>query len=605
MKKSFNKSGRRRVSRGFPPEFIEKVKSQNDIVSVLSRFLRLEKKGKDYWACCPFHSEKTPSFAISEMEQFYHCYGCGESGDVIKFVQKYENMTFVEAIKKLAQDANIPLPEFADNTQELENLRKKEKVLQALRYAKEYYCDCLSKNNGVAKNYVIKRGFTAEIVKYFGIGYSKDWQGLIDFLHSKGVSDETMVLAGLIDKSQNSGNYYDVFATRLTFPIFNQLGDCIGFTARTLEANPEFAKYRNSTQTIVFDKSRTVYNIHTVRELKKVQNLDYVIICEGTVDVIAMYKSGFKNTVACMGTAITPLHGTAIKRLVNKVVLCLDGDSAGQKAMYKAIDVLSSAGLEVRVVTLREKLDPDEFLKKYGAEELKKCIDGAIDGIEYKICSLEKQYNLKDNFEKNKFVEACFEILRGLNTNAEREIYLKILSEKSNISQDILRRDMVGANLASQEPVPNLNDGDRIMGSERASRFVLASIVKKEPYAIKALEKNLKFKNSTYQNLFDFLKKCQQEGKVITVSSLFDYFDIEHNSDLSAIVGFNFDEIGDKKEEYYEKCIQNIDTVDLKARQQQLLADYKSEKDLTRRREIAKELNQVAKEIKNGEKYND
>ena len=164
---------------------------------------------------------------------------------------------------------------------------------------------------------------------------------------------------------------------------------------------------------------------------------------------------------------------------------------------------------------------------------------------------------------------------------------------------------MLGTTLTAQEPALNLNDGDRIMGSERASRFVLASIVNKEPYALKALTKNLKFKNSTYQNLFEFLKKCQQEGKVVTVSSLFDYFDIEHDSDLGAIVGFNFEEIGDKKEEYFQKCLQNIDTIDLKARQKQLLADYKNEKDLTRRREIAKELDQVAKEIKNGEKYND
>ncbi len=593
------------MSRGLPQEFVERVKSQNDIVSVLSRSIRLEKRGRNYWACCPFHMEKTPSFAVNEMEQFYHCFGCGESGDVITFVQKYENMTYVEAVKKLAQDANIPLPSLVDNSEELEKLRQREKVLQALKFAKEYYCDCLSKDNGCAKNYILKRGFTSDIVNYFGIGYSKDWHGLIDFLHSKGVNDETMSLAGLVEKSEKTGNLYDVFATRVTFPIFNQFGDCIGFTARTLEANPEYVKYRNSTQTLVFDKSKVVYNIHTIRELRKSQQLDYVIICEGTVDVIAMFKAGFKNTVACMGTAITTYHATAIKRLANKVVLCLDGDSAGQKAMYKAIDVLSSVGLEVRVVTLKENLDPDEYLKKYGADELKKCIASAVDGIEYKICSLEKKFNLKDNFEKNKFVESCFEILRNLKTNAEREIYLKILSEKSNISQDILRRDLVGGSAPPMENAQNTFDGDRIMGSERASRFVLASLVKKEPYALPYLDKNLKFKNSTYQNLYDFLKKCKLEGKTVTVSTLFDYFDIEHDSDLGAIVGFNFDEIGDKKEEYFLKCIQNIDTADLHARQQQLLTLFKNEKDLTKRREIAKELDQVAKEIKNGEKYND
>lgn len=593
------------MSRGVPNEFIEEVKQRNDIVSVISKSISLQKKGKNYWACCPFHNEKTPSFAINDVEQFYHCFGCGESGDVIRFVSKYENISYYEALKKLAQDAGLSMPDMVDNTQEIEKLRKKEKVLKALNLAKDYYQLMLSKNSGQARNYLINRGFDQQIINYFAIGYSPDWNGLVTYLLAHKVDIDTMKSAGLVGDDRNGG-VYDFFGTRVMFPILNIFGDCIGFTARTLESNPKFAKYKNSPQTMIFDKSKVVYNIFTLRELRKSQKLDYAIICEGTIDVIAMFKAGFKNTVACMGTAITPFHAREIKRQVDKVLLCLDGDSAGQKAMYRAIDVLCEQGLEVKVVKLPEQLDPDEFLKKYGAEKLQMCLDNAIDCIEYKICSLSDKYNLADNYQKNRFIDGSLEIIRQLKTNSERDIYLKILSEKTNVSQDILRRDVlnIGKNVNIQEEVTTNVDEEspRLNYMERAMRFILASIVAKQPYANNVLDKDLKFSNSTYQQLFNFLKSCKQQNKTFTISSLFDYFDIEHNADLSQIIGFNFDEIGENKQAYFEQCLKKLESNDLRARQKQLLQDYKTQRDLNVRRQIAEELNRIAKEIKNGDK---
>ena len=598
---------RKRVSRGFPDEFIEQVKSQNNIVSVLSKYLRLDRKGKNYWACCPFHNEKTPSFAVNESEGYYHCFGCGETGDVIKFLEKYDGLSFYEAVKKLAENAGLTVPEGYDSQKEIEALREKEKVLKALNFAKNYYEECLKKDKDKASNYVLKREFTPEIIKYFAIGYSPDWQGLIENLKGKGVSLQTMKQAGLIEEN-SKGNFYDVFATRITFPIFNSLGDTIGFTARSLEKNPEFAKYRNSTQTIVFDKSKTIYNLHTIRELKKSQsNIDYIIICEGTIDVIAMFKAGFKNTVACMGTAITLFHARELKKYSDKVVLCLDGDGAGQRAMYKAIDILNDGGLEVRVAVLKDKLDPDEYLKKYGGESLKETIDNACDGVEYKINSLEGQYNLNDNFEKNKFVNQVLELLSHLKTNAEKEIYLKLLAKKANMSIDILRRDLDSGVSKESESDNNSEQQTspldvRLQGIVKAVRFVLASIIHKEEYSFVAFSKNLYFKNKTYQKLYDFAKNCYENNKTYTISSLFDYFDCENNKDVEEIIGFNFNEIGDKKEEYFKECLRRLEEESLKVYQENLLEQFKTERDLDARRQIAMKLSQIAKEIKNGDR---
>lgn len=594
------------TNKGYPSSFIDEVKSKCDIVSTISKHLTLQKKGKTYWACCPFHYEKTPSFAVNEAEQFYHCYGCGESGDVIKFIQKYENLSFVEAVKYLANENGIKIPEVEIATKDLQLMRQKEKCYKALNLAKDFYSSQLlsAPNSQVAKNYLVSRQLDGQIVKDFNIGYSPSWGELITYLQKQGVSLETMKQAGLVETSE-SGKNYDVFGTRLIFPILNSYGDCIGFTARTLEKDSKFAKYKNSPQSIIFDKSKTIYNIHSIKNLKKEQKIDYIIICEGTIDVIAMHKAGFKNTVACMGTAITSYHAHELKRYSDKIVLCLDGDGAGQSATYKAIDVLTEYGLEVKVAVLTDNLDPDEFLKKYGAQRLNEILNNALDAYEYKIKSLASKFNLQDSYQKNKFILESLQIISLMETSAQKEIYLKVLSKLVNISVDVLRRDLGGKtlNLVPHETEHTEEEHKLVSrqdGMLRAIKFVLASIVHKKDYALSDIETNLKFANSNYQNLYNFVLDCLNNKKTYTISTLFDYFEVEENQDLKEIINFDFTKFSQEDlKTYFNECLNKMQLVDLKLEQEKLTALFKTESDLNKRREIAMRLGNITKEIKN------
>lgn len=595
------------LNKGYPSNFIDELKQRNDIVSVISKFLTLERKGKNHWACCPFHYEKTPSFAVNEIEQYYHCYGCGESGDVLKFIEKYETMSFTEAVKYLADNAGMKLPEIEQSSQDLKLMKLKKEVLNACNLAMNFYKECLKTPQGVtARNYLSKRELDSDTIKHFNIGCSPDWNSLINYLKKQGISESVMKSAGLIDYSE-SGKPYDCYGQRLIFPILNSYGDCIGYTARTLENNPKFAKYKNSPQTIVFDKSKTIYNINTIKEIKKEQKIDYIIICEGTIDVIAMHKAGFKNTVACMGTAITSYHARELKRYADKIILCLDGDDAGQNATYKAINVLTEQSLEVKVVKLKENLDPDEYLKKYGKEQLKLCLEQALDAIEYKILSLANKFNLNDSYQKNKYIKNALEVISNLSSNSQREIYLKILSKKVNISIDVLRRDLLGSTITSdakeldeEKAVDNLVV--RQEGHLKAVKFVLASIVHKKDYAKNISNINITFKNPSYQKLYDFVVGCFNNNKNYLISTLFDEFDVENNKDIKEIIDFDFAKYGDNKNVYFNECLEKIILVELKNKQEELTNLFKTEADLNKRREIANQLYNITKEIKKTEK---
>lgn len=594
------------INKGFEDSFIEELKSKCDIVSTLSKYLTLQKKGKTYWACCPFHYEKTPSFAVNEVEQYFHCFGCGESGDVIKFISKFENLSFIESVKLLADSCGMKLPEYEQNEKEIEILRQKEKVLKALNLARDYYKSNLTlPASKVAQEYLIKRELNGEVVNFFNIGVSLDWNSLITHLTKNNISLQTMKLAGLVENNEN-GNPYDVFGKRLMFPIENAYGDCIGFTARSLEQNTKFAKYKNSPQTIVFDKSKTIYNIKSIKELKKQGALNYIIICEGTIDVIAMYKSNFKNTVACLGTAITPYHAKELKKYVDKVILCLDGDDAGQNAIYKAIDVLSETGLEVRAVKLKENLDPDEYLKKYGKEDLANQINSSLDAYEFKILNLFKKYNLNDAYQKNRFIKESLEIVNKFQTSSEKETYLKIIAKLANMPIDILRRDVLNIDKASSLNLKNeeIKLSSRQDGLTKAIEFILSCLVYKKDFAVNNFDKiNINFKNSSYLNLFNFIKSSFNQNKTFTISTLLNYFNIEEDEILNRIINFNFNSI-QNEEDYFNTCLNKITLLELEEKQKKLLEDFKTEKDLTKRREIATKLNDMTKEIKTKQRGN-
>ena len=391
------------MDKGFSPEWIEKLKSNNDIVSTISKYITLNRKGKTWWACCPFHYEKTPSFAVNEYEQFYHCFGCGASGDVIGFVKKYENMDFFDACKVLADNAGMELPEFSNDEQILEKKKKIDRIYNVLRDTANYYFLNLRKPEAkVALDYLSKRNVNNEIIQSFGLGYSLGWQDVIDYLKNKGYSIQDMIDAGVVEKN-SEGRLYDCYAKRLIFPLMNSYGNVIGFSARILE-KADFAKYKNTSQTLVFDKSKCLYGINFVKKLKQAEQINQIIIVEGQMDLISLHKNGIKNVVATMGTALTSMHAKELKKYCDKVVLCFDGDGAGIKATLRSIEILVSAGMNVYCMTIPNGQDPDEYVNTYGKEAFYSLADSAKYWVEYLIKKYENDYDLSKPEERKKYV---------------------------------------------------------------------------------------------------------------------------------------------------------------------------------------------------------
>ncbi|MDR0850513.1 MAG: DNA primase [Christensenellaceae bacterium] len=586
------------MDKGYPAAFMEQLKSKNDVVSVISKYVSLDKKGKTYWACCPFHYEKAPSFAVNETEQYYHCFGCGESGDVIKFVQKMDSLSFVEAVEKLAHNVGLEVPSFKGDNSQIKLAKDKEKLYHACNLAMEHYKNNLKLPTAhLAQEYIKNRGISPDTCEKFSLGFSNGWTSIIDFMKQKGIDMDTMKNAGLIEIKEGS-KAYDVMANRLMFPIINAYGDCIGFTARVLEKDSQYAKYRNSAQTLIFDKSRAIYNIYNIKKIKKERNIDEVMICEGTTDVIAMVKNGFENTVACLGTATTQYHAKEIKRFVPRVILCLDGDEAGQKATFRAIDIFMEEGLEVKAVMLPENLDPDEFIKKYGCEEMAKLINKACDGIEYKIRRIAVLNNISDNLGKTKFLKEAKPIIDGIEGAGAKEIYIKLLSSLTGIATDVLRRDFDRVGVEVKPETSEAAESFREQGDQKAVKYVLASFLHKKDYANLDREYKINFSNPVFQKLYDYILDCIKDNKSYTISSIFDLFDVDENDDIKSLIDYNFEEVANP-ELYFKQSLNKMYRNSLQEHIDSLTIKFKQEKDIEERRKIAAELSLITKELKN------
>lgn len=576
---------------GFNSDFLEKLKYNNDLVSVISKYVNLKQSGNTYWGCCPFHHEKTPSFAVNSMEQYYHCFGCGKSGDVIKFIEEMESLDFMDAVKLLADNANMELPTVMLDENIYKKKKEKEEVLNALKLANIHYQSNL-KGSEKAINYIKKRGISADVVKKFELGYSKDYNSLVTFLNANKVSLNAMKLAGLL--GEKNGHYYDSMYERLTFPIKNSFGEVIGFSSRILEDNPKMAKYKNSPQTIVFDKSKIVFGIQFLKQLKNEGKLNEIIIVEGQMDVIGMHNAGFINAVATMGTAFTQLHAKELKRFCNKIILCFDGDSAGQKATIKAIDVLKNEDFDIYCVTLPDNLDPDEYVKKFGAEKMQEQIKNAKDCYEYRIINLSKGYNLSDKLMLSKFIKESLNIVREIKTNSEREIYLKLIKDISKVAIDVLKSDLLNLELPTKkENKENFIPMILTDNVYKSQLFILASLLHKKPYA-RFIEMN-NFNEFSFKATYEYLKQCKNEGKEPIIGALFDNLESEDKA-FNELINYNFssDEISSK---YFEDCVKVLKLDELN-KQQTLYTNKIMETDnIDERKELGRKLQEITKEI--------
>ncbi len=581
---------------GISPEWKEELKSRSDIVSTISRYIKLERKGKTFWGLCPFHYEKTPSFSVNDNDQYYKCFGCGESGDVISFVEKYEGVDFMEACKILAKNAGMEMPEFEKNSDIAKQKAEKDQILQVLRQAAIFYRECLNGPRGKpGRDYLERRGVDARSITVFGIGYSPDFSLVVTELSKRGFSTEIMKKAGVVDISARGP--FDAYGERLVFPLINTYGDVVGFSARLIEDKP-FAKYKNTAQTMVFDKSRVIFGINLIKKLRTDLKGDVpnVILVEGQLDVISMHQSGFNNTVACLGTAVTPMHAKELKRMTDNVILLFDGDSAGQKAALRSIEILKPVGLSVKVATLPEKSDPDDLLKTQGKEVLQALLDSAIEAVDFQLRTLAAGFDLGSNEQRAKFIKAALVIIGALDSEAEKNIYLETVKKLTSVPVDVLRQDLnktqVETTRTEATPESKNQGPDAFI---QADLFVLASLLHRKPWANIAECDGVEFIAPDFKLLFEYIKTGTPE-KPALVSGVFDRIAVDQSPSVSEIINYNFSSNKEDNELTWQHCLGKNMERKLYNRKDELERAFATS-DLEKRKQFAKEIFELDREI--------
>lgn len=570
----------------YPPEWYAELKQRNNIVSVVSSYITLNRKGRQYWACCPFHHEKTPSFTVNEEGQYYHCFGCGVGGNVIDFVMQMESCDRDRAIEILAQKAGLKMPDNLGDIKEIEQQKKeKSQMLKALNLTKEHYKKNLYLSYAKdAQNYLKKRGFKKSDLENFEIGYAHN-NDVIKYLKSENIPFEILEKAGIAGIS--NGREFDYQSNRLVFPILNSYGECVGFSGRIMLPNDERSKYKNTQQSLVFDKSSCVYGIHLVKKIKKERNIDKIIIVEGQIDVITMNSNGFSPTVACLGTALTAKHAKELKRFCDNVTLLFDGDEAGKKAAIRAIDILVENELTVKVAKLQNGYDPDEFLKAFGKEKMQSLIDNAKYYVEYLLDVSKEQFNLNEPNEKSKYIKKCLEIIAKLKTSSEQEIYLKLVSQKMSIALETLKKDI----LINDNKFETKNNDDVLINQEdgniKAIKYILLAFIKKKDYINGKFFLRKYISHPVYQSLFDKIlqsklsEDLQQEEKEI--------YDNILELDETLLT-----------EDFFNECVFKIFESYMKIWQQVLSEKYKETSNIEERKQISAQIAQIIAKLKSG-----
>jgi len=423
----------------YTDDIIEEVRLKNDIVDVISGYVKMKRTGANYFGLCPFHNDKNPSFSANSAKQMYYCFSCGAGGNVFTFIMNYENYTFPEAVKMLADRAGIKLPEYEDTKENREKQNRRQKLLDINKEAGNYfYYQLRSPQGSVGMDYFRRRELSDETMKKFALGYSnKTSNDLCNYLKHKGFSDDLIIESGVAVFSEKYG-MSDKFWNRVMFPIQDINHRVIGFGGRVLgDGEP---KYLNSPETPVFDKSRNLYGLNYARSARK----NNIILCEGYMDVIAMHQAGFTQAVASLGTAFTSGQANLIRRYAENVILSYDSDGPGIKAALRAIGILKEAGISGKVLNLEPYKDPDEFIKNMGAEEFQKRLDAAENSFFYEIRMLQKNYDLADPESKTKFYNEIARKLCGFSEEVERDNYMDAIARKYNISLESLKKLVVG-----------------------------------------------------------------------------------------------------------------------------------------------------------------
>lgn len=523
----------------YAEDVIEEVRSRNDIVSVISEYVKLQRKGSSYFGLCPFHNEKSPSFSVSPDKQMYYCFGCGAGGNVFTFIQEYENYSFPEAMKFLAERAGITLPEKEYSQEERRAQDLRTRILNVNKMAAKYYYYQLRTENGrQAMEYLKNRCLSDETIRSFGLGYSNKYSNdLYLYLKKQGVSDELLRESGLMNVDERNG-MYDKFWNRVIFPIMDVNNRVIGFGGRVMgDGKP---KYLNSPETAVFDKSRNLYGLNVARTARKKS----MLVCEGYMDVISMHQAGFKNSVASLGTALTTQHASLLKRYTDEVILTYDSDGAGIKAALRAIPMLKAAGISTRVLHMNPYKDPDEFIKTLGPEAFQERMDQAENSFLFEISILERDFDMHDPEGKTGFYQAAARKLMEFDQELERENYIQAVAERYQISFDSLRKmvnreAMRGAvpRRERKEVVRPQKKREKEDGKKTSQRLLLTWLIEQKGLyeKISAYISPEDFTDSLYREVAEKLFEQLKTGEVNPARILSAYEDAEQQREVAAL----------------------------------------------------------------------
>ncbi len=433
----------------YSDEIIEEVRIKNDIVDVISNYVRLQKKGNSYFGLCPFHNEKSPSFSVSRQKQMYYCFGCGAGGNVFTFLMEYENFTFQEAVKMLADRAGVALPEAEYSKEARERTDMKATLLHINKLAAKYYYAQLRQPQGATGlKYLKDRQLSDDMLRAFGLGYSNKYSDdLYRYLKGKGYKDDILAKAGLISYDERQG-VYDKFWNRVMFPIMDVNNRVVGFGGRVMgDAKP---KYLNSPETPIFDKGRNLYGLNRARRSKKT----YFLLCEGYMDVIALHQAGFDNAVASLGTALTPGHASLIKRYVNEVYLTYDSDDAGTRAALRALPILKDVGITAKIIRMEPFKDPDEYINNLGAEAFEERILKARNGFLYSLEVLRRNYDMNSPEGKTDFMKEVAKRLAEFTEEIERNNYIEAVAKEYSVGYEELKKLVVRMAVQTGMAVP-------------------------------------------------------------------------------------------------------------------------------------------------------
>lgn len=579
---------------GFTPEFLEELKYKCDIVEVISQYVPLQKKGGRYFGCCPFHNEKTPSFCVNN--GWYHCFGCGATGDVVKFVMEMESVSFYDAVKLLADKVGMQLPEVKLDPEYAKKKEHSDVLKQLMRDVARYYRNnLLDENKGKeAREYLHNRSLDDETAKRYGLGLSLDGESMVGYMRRKGYLLKDLEECGLI---ANTERPYDAFANRIIVPIMDSMSNVIAFGGRIYHGEKDVAKYKNSTNTALFDKGRTIYGVNFIKRDKKLNGIAYkeLILVEGYMDVISLGASGIKNAVACMGTALTDGQARELSRMTETLYVCYDGDGAGKKATIRNVDILSKFVQNVRVISLDDGKDPDETVREGGVEAFVKKQKEALPVIEYKLKLCADANDLGSVNGRAKYVQSALKVLKTIDNRAEREVYMDIVSKKSGVSVATLT-DEVGMIRPTKIERTKENDEEKIEKTLIASRFVLNRILKGEKFVDISKIKTEWLANDLHKEVFDWAKTMPEHTDL--VNPMFSKFGYE-NDEINKILNVNMKFADTIREaDYFNDCVLMLANELVSKRLEQVKNGYNELSDPEAKRASIAEISRLQKILK-------